>query len=149
MSDQGDLFGPSASTPPASAQEETLEAMAEWIRSDPKPWRHFERIALAEIAGGRARLGAKAICEKIRWETRGEKDAAGVKVRNAFTAYLARLSELLHPEHAGIFRRAKTPSANRRAKGRKWHVGQVPPPESVTEARVERRLAELARELKR
>lgn len=139
MTDQGELF-----RGPASAQEETLEAMAEWLRDTPQPYRAFRRLALAEIASGRTKLGSKAIAERIRWETRGPRDAAGVKIRNAFTPYLARLFELEHPEHKGIFRRAKTPSASRPPKGRPWHVDQVRPPEAVTEARIERRLAEIA-----
>jgi hypothetical protein len=144
VSEQGDLFAG-----PTCRQDEIVDDFIAWIRKDPMAWRHFRRIALIDIERGRRYLSASAITERVRYETRGEKDEAGVRIRNAFRAYLARLFEVLHPEHQGVFRLNRTPSAEQPANGKQWHIDQTRPNEDAIERRITRRLEEFARELPR
>lgn len=76
-----------------------------WMAKHPDVYPLFVRFAL-EIASKRTRFSAKAIVERLRWETavRGGLD---FKIANAVTAYLARRFVRDFPEHASLFLMAK------------------------------------------
>lgn len=85
--------------------DKTIEAFFDNFQDSPEVWDEFEKITLDLINRGK-RAGAKAIFEKVRWET--EVEGGGeFKVCNSFTAYYGRVFELKYPEHAGFFVKKK------------------------------------------
>lgn len=54
----------------------------------------------------RSRFSAKAIVERMRWET-AVKDGSDLKISNAVTAYMAKRFIKEHPEHEGLFKSTK------------------------------------------
>ena len=74
-------------------------------RENPLVWRLFERFALEAARSGHT-VGAKAIWERLRWETRVNPDyrrKGDFKLNNSHTAYYARAFLRRYPEHAGLF----------------------------------------------
>jgi hypothetical protein len=80
----------------------TIDQFIDHHRKNPEIWREFERFALRAVKAGRQRLGAKAIMERVRWETEVE---GGVdwKCNNSYTAYYARMFAAKYPEAKGMF----------------------------------------------
>ena len=76
-----------------------------WMAKHPAVYPLFVKFTL-EIASKRTRFSAKAIVERLRWETavQGGED---FKIANAVTAYLARRFVKEHPKHASLFLMAK------------------------------------------
>ena len=68
----------------------------------PEIYALFERFALQAIDAGRARIGARMIAERMRWETSLRMDA-DIKINNNAVPALAREFVRRHPEHAGVF----------------------------------------------
>ncbi|WP_398472934.1 hypothetical protein [Tardiphaga sp.] len=87
---------------PKASVEERAKA---WMERHPAVYQLFCKFAL-EIANKRNRFSAKAIVERLRWET-AVQGGADFKIANAVTTYLARRFMLEHPEHASLFLRAK------------------------------------------
>jgi len=99
MSDyvQSDLFAATASK---------LQQFERWKQT--AEGRHtcslFMRLACGLYKGGRRRIGAKAIVERIRWHYNVRRGrGASWKVNNNHTAYLARWAMSRRPELAGVF----------------------------------------------
>lgn len=78
------------------------EEWAEFLTENPHVFALFERFALEAIAAG-ARLGSKAIVERMRWETAVVTRGDTFKLNNNWTAALAREFVERHPEHDGFF----------------------------------------------
>ncbi len=146
VSEQGDLFAWQEDSS-KSRQEEILDQMFEWILAMPETYLKWERLALALIAGGRAKLGSKALAERVRWDMKNPTDESGVKIRNEFTAYMARLFVVRYPQHEGVFQLNRTPSADAPANGNEWHISLTSANEEAIERRIMIRLKELARRL--
>jgi len=72
-----------------------------WHKANIKIWLLFERFALQAIKSG-AKLGAKAIAERIRWESE-VKQQEEYKVNNNYVSGYAVIFMIKHPEHAGYF----------------------------------------------
>ena len=81
--------------------EQTIEAFFESIAKSPRVWRHFERFALEAVQSGR-KMGAKAVMERVRWETEIEQSQE-FKVSNSWTAYYARLFAIKYPYYRDYF----------------------------------------------
>lgn len=64
-------------------------------------WQAFERYTMQAIKAG-AKVGAKAIYERVRWESEIEKGQP-FKANNNYCSYYARVFEVKHPEHKGFF----------------------------------------------
>lgn len=73
----------------------------QWMAKHPAVYPMFVRFAL-DIAGRRTRFSAKAIVERMRWET-ALQGGADFKIANAITAYMATQFVEEHPQHAGLF----------------------------------------------
>lgn len=87
--------------------QEPVEARAtRWIAQHPQVYDLFKRFTLELIATGRTRYSAKAIIERVRWETdvRGGKP---FKIANMVTAYLARRFCEENPEYSEFFKIVK------------------------------------------
>lgn len=64
----------------------------------------FEKFAVALIAKGHKKLGAKMIIERIRWEyATNSKDDQGFKINNDFTAHYSRMFIRNHPQYKEYF----------------------------------------------
>lgn len=77
-------------------------AFEAYHRANPQVFELFERFTYEKIAQGVTRLGAKAVAERIRWESPVSGDD-GFKLNNNYPAYYARLFMQKHPEHDGLF----------------------------------------------
>ncbi len=86
-------------------------AFEEFHQSNPKIWDLFCKFCLEAANAGRKRLGAKAVMERLRWETFIAKDSKEeVKINNSYTAYYARKFVMAYPEYDELFtmRKIKT-----------------------------------------
>lgn len=96
---------PTLATKPATIDER----FDIWIAANPEVLEGFVRLAQQAKDAGRTRIGAKLICEVLRWETliRGDAevfgDDAGFKLNNVYVSRLARLAVKQHPDLEDLF----------------------------------------------
>jgi hypothetical protein len=89
----------------AAAQRPTLlDEFVAFHEANPEVYELFDSYCREAIRSGRTRLGAKMVIERMRWYTDIETSDGEFKLRNAFTAFYARLWQTRHPEHPGFFR---------------------------------------------
>lgn len=77
-----------------------------WIANNPQVLRDFIALARAARDRGKTRVGAKLICEVLRWETfinGDEPSDDGFKLNNIYTSRLARLAAQTAPDIAPMF----------------------------------------------
>lgn len=79
----------------------TRAAFLSWHRNNPQVWTEFERFALEAANRGR-RIGAKAVAERVRWESEIVRNEE-FKIDNSFVSYYARIFAAKYPQHAGFF----------------------------------------------
>ena len=81
----------------------------EYHEDNPHVYGAFCRAALALIGAGRTHYGAKAIFEKIRFDSiiSGNDD---FKINNNYVSRYSRMFERDYPEHAGFFRKRELKS---------------------------------------
>lgn len=77
-----------------------------WMAKHPAVYPLFVRFALQIVSAGRKRFSAKAIVERLRWET-AVQGGADFKIANAVTTYMALRFMREHPEHASLFKTTK------------------------------------------
>lgn len=83
--------------------EETIEQVLDYARSNPEIWHWFQKITFFVIGRGK-KIGSKGVWEKIRWEVEIENDGE-FKTNNNFPSYYGRVFELKYPEHIGFFQK--------------------------------------------
>ncbi len=83
----------------------------------PVVWQLFERFALDRLALGHQHYGAKAIMERVRWETDKGSGYPALKINDHYTAFYSRRFARFHPEHGDFFRTRVQLSALRPATG--------------------------------
>lgn len=81
--------------------ESTIDAFFESFVANKHIWFMFERYTLDAIHAQR-KLGAKAVMERVRWESEIERNQE-FKVSNNWTAYYARIFSIKHPAHRNYF----------------------------------------------
>ncbi len=81
--------------------EEMRRACQEFHAEHPEVWDLFVRFTNDKIALGYKRFGAKAVMERIRWETSAGGDCHELKICNNHTAFYARRFNRMHPELGG------------------------------------------------
>jgi hypothetical protein len=88
-----------------------------YLESYPDVWALFCRFAFELIRAGREHGGAKAIVERIRWETATSAHYADIAfvVNNSATASLARIFAATFPSQSEFFRTRKRPSERKAA----------------------------------
>lgn len=74
----------------------------EYCKENPEVYAQFKVLALMGIQKGAKKLGAKQICEVIRWYSIINHNDK-YKVNNSFISGLARKFEKEFPIHQGIF----------------------------------------------
>ena len=79
------------------------ERWCRWERRNRAFYPIFRHFAFQLIGAGRAKIGAKAIVERVRWEVSVRTEGDPWKINNDYPAYYARLFMAEHPEHDGIF----------------------------------------------
>jgi hypothetical protein len=75
----------------------------QWMAENPDTYRLFKQFTLQAIDNGVTKLGAKAVAERIRWESTLRKDAQGYRMNNNAVSEMARRFMAEYPEHNGIF----------------------------------------------
>ena len=80
-----------------------------FVEDHPEAWLMFcrfadEAIAAHRVAGRTPRIGAKAVAERVRWETTiAAKDVYGWRWNNSYTAHAARRFMAERPYLEGVF----------------------------------------------
>ena len=75
----------------------------EFIRKHPEAYTLFEKFTYDVIHSGRKHFGAKAIIERVRWQTMFEEKGGAFKINNNYTAFLVRMFIYKNPWHKGFF----------------------------------------------
>jgi len=74
----------------------------QYVAENPQVYQEFKRLTLMAIHKGAKRLGAKQICEVIRWYSLINRNDI-YKVNNSYISGLARKFEKEYPQFEGIF----------------------------------------------
>lgn len=96
-------------------RDQIVAKLREFLTKNPWLWGAWERECF-EMLRTHRRCSANHIYEKIRWDPRCALpvEEGQPKFNSNFRPYLARMFELLHPEHAGCFRKRFCQSVTRR-----------------------------------
>lgn len=78
------------------------ETFEQYQERNPRIYKEFVHYAYQLISAGQTKIGAKAIFERIRWESKIERNDE-FKINNNFTADYARKFEQDFPHYEGIF----------------------------------------------
>lgn len=92
---------------------QTVEMFRRYHAENPGVWKSFEAFTLFAIEKGK-KVGAKAVYERVRWESEIER-GDDFKANNNFCSYYARIFELKYPQHAGYFEKRKVTGLSRAA----------------------------------
>lgn len=93
-------------------EPETIDERFEvWIGAHPEVLDDFIELALEARAAGHKRVGAKAICEVLRWRSFIRRDDDGYKLNNVYVSRLVRRAIDRRPELDGMFEIRKLTSA--------------------------------------
>ncbi len=78
------------------------ETFEQYQERNPRIYKEFVHYAMELINAGETRIGSKAIFERIRWQSKIERNDE-FKINNNFTADYARKFEQDFPHFEGIF----------------------------------------------
>ncbi len=109
---------PLFAAPPLTRMDEMRECSEAFHAKHPEVWKQFEKFALDRIERGYRRYSAKAIMERVRWESDAGAASPQLKVNDHYTAFYARRFAAHYPQHEAFFETRKQKSAARRATGR-------------------------------
>lgn len=99
--------------------DEMREAVERFHAKHPEVWLLFDKYTRDRIEKGFKNYSAKAVFERIRWDTDvGGDGKTEFKVGNNFPAFYARAWMDAFPEHEGFFRTRVQTSMNKPATGR-------------------------------
>ena len=113
MSGDADLWAWSESQRSPNEENTIRDAWMSFHAAHPEVYRMFERFALEGVAAGMELLGAKAVWERLRWETAvaaRRPDGTAFRLYNNYTAYYAREFMARHPEYPEVFATRKVRS---------------------------------------
>jgi hypothetical protein len=82
-----------------------------WLPTNLHVYDAFEREALRVVANGIKHYSARTIVHVLRHHTAVAEDTGGFKLDDHRSPYLARLFDLVHPEHAGLWEFRQTKAA--------------------------------------
>jgi hypothetical protein len=86
-------------------REEMRLAAASFHAEYPEVWELFVRFTLEKIRQGFKHYGAKAVMERVRWESDyGANGIVKFKVNDHYTAFYARRFTRVYPQYVGFFR---------------------------------------------
>lgn len=85
--------------------DELQAAVTAFHKAHPFVWTLFDRFTRNRISLGFENYSAKAVFERIRWETdQAETGESEFKLNNNFPAFYARRWMKMNPKHKGFFR---------------------------------------------
>ena len=85
--------------------DELRDAAAAFHQAHPKVWELFDRFTRDRISRGFEYYSAKAVWERIRWETeQAQTSEVEFKLNNNFPAFYARAWMKMNREYQGFFR---------------------------------------------
>ena len=104
---------------PRTRKDELEKSARKFHLSNPNVWALYVKFTREMSERGFSNYSAKAIFERIRWETDtvGEDGKSTFKVNNNHQPYYARWYMDRFPEHKGFFRIRRLISRNETAKG--------------------------------
>lgn len=79
-----------------------MKTLNEYLAENPQVYQEFKKLTLLGIHKGANKLGAKQICEVIRWQSMINYNDV-YKVNNTYVSGLARKFEKEFPQFEGIF----------------------------------------------
>ena len=96
-----------------SRNQEMTEQWVTFHRDNPDVYSLFQGYAYQLIANGHKNGGAKAVMERIRWESMVSKGSKyDFKINNNYASFYARLFMAQNPDHNGFFRTRHQTSIN-------------------------------------
>lgn len=89
--------------------EQTESRFREYHETNPEVYEWFKKFAFQKIRGGAKHVGAKAIFERIRFDSPVMATGDAFKINNSMTPFYARLFQRDFPQYSGLFetRRSK------------------------------------------
>lgn len=87
--------------------EKTESRFREYHEANPEVYAWFKKFAFQKIRNGAKHVGAKAIFERIRFDSPVMATGDPFKINNIFTPYYARLFMRDYPQYSGIFETRK------------------------------------------
>lgn len=88
----------------------TVDQFEQYNAENPHIYAAFERFTLQVIESGRKYFSARAIYERIRWQTLIEDNSVTFKLSDHPMPFYARLFEKNHPEYQGFFKKHRCPA---------------------------------------
>jgi len=84
-----------------------LEEFENYHKKNPHVYEMFEKFTFMTIRAGRKYFSARAIIERMRWQTMIEDDSVTFKISDHPMPYYARLFEKNNPKYEGFFRKKR------------------------------------------
>ena len=100
-----------------SRLDELREACQVFHEEHPEVWELFVRFTLERIDRGFEHYGARAIMERVRWETNAGGEDPELTINDHYAPFYARRFMGMHREHGEFFRTREQTSAGRLARG--------------------------------
>jgi len=98
-----------------SRLEQMRRQCQKFHKNYPEVWSLFVGFAFEKVRLGYKHFGAKAVMERIRWETSGGASLPELKINDHYTAFYARRFAKTFPEHKDFFRtRVQKSAASKR-----------------------------------
>lgn len=96
------------------AEKFTSDFLERWLPENLHVWTAFELEAMHVIRAGFKHYSARTILHVLRHHSAlQEKGGQGWKINDHVSPYLARLFDLMNPEHAGLFEFREAKAAKR------------------------------------
>ena len=92
--------------------EELRRQCQKFHREHPEVWSLFVGFTFEKIRLGHKHYGAKAVMERVRWETGAGESKPEFKINNNFPSFYARRFARSFPEHKEFFRTRVQKSAS-------------------------------------
>lgn len=104
--------------------EEVRRACQEFHNAHPEVWDLFVQFTMQKVALGYDHFGARAVIERIRWETSAGASEPHLKFQDHYIAFYARRFNRLHPELGGgeFFRTREQTTRYKAATGREAFI---------------------------
>ena len=99
-----------------SRLEQMRRECTKFHKAHPELWALFVGFAFDKIRLGHKHYGAKAVMERVRWETSAGDSSPEFKVNNNFPSFYARRFSKAFPDHEDFFRTRVQKSAASRVR---------------------------------
>lgn len=88
----------------------TIDEFNIYHQENPHIYQMFESFTLKVIATGRKYFSARAIIERMRWQTQIEDNSVTFKISDHPMPFYARLFEKNNPQYKGFFKKHRCPA---------------------------------------